>query len=599
MGKIPEHLIEEIRNKVSVSDVVSQYVTLTSRGGRLWGLCPFHNEKTPSFTVNDDKGFYHCFGCGKGGSIFNFLMDIEQYSFLESVKFLAEKAGVQLSEESEEDKERRSLRNDLFELNQKLKESFHYILLNSSKASAARNYLQRRKVAQETIETFKIGYAPADPRWLYGFLSSKGYSDELLTASGLFSKQKKGLALFRDRVIFPILDTRGQTIAFGGRALSELARAKYLNSPETPIFHKREHLFGLYQGLDSVKKSEEIIICEGYFDVAALHQAGIHNAAAPLGTSFTEQQAERIRRYAHTCLLFFDNDAAGKQAAQKTLLILEKAGLSGEVIENRESKDAADLIESGKEELLKEILKNSVNGFNYLVQNAINTYDINLPDGKLSVFKEVEPYIQSVESEIKKQSMIKTLSDVLNLDDSVFFREMNRRSTPVPYTSVQHDQSETENQEPFRSSILSPDLYLMLTIVNNRKYFQRVRQKISLAKIEDACAADIYTALEESFREGETSFEYLLARLELSKSKRFVESAFGMEEFNTDAERIVKDAERTILLRDLSVKQRRVEQQLKSSAIQGINEQELTELLYEKKFIDEEIHNLRNPNGSN
>jgi DNA primase len=612
MGKIPEHIIEEIRSKISITDVISQYVSLTPRGGRLWGLCPFHNEKTPSFTVNEEKGFYHCFGCGKGGSAFNFLMEIENLNFVEAASRLAEQAGIVIQEETPLDRERRSDREALFELYRKLSDSFHYILEHKPMAETAREYLRARNISQKMIEAYRIGYAPDNPDWLFKFLRSKNYSEGLLASSGMFSKNNPRYPLFRNRILFPIFDKRGRITGFGGRALNNEQNAKYLNTPETAIFSKREQLFGLSQALDAVRGSQELIICEGYFDVIALAQCGIQNAAAPLGTAFTEQQALLIRRYTPACTLFFDNDQAGHEAAVKTIIILEKAGLSSNVVENTRNYDPADYLQHETPELLRETVKKRINGFNYLVKKAVNKYDIALPDGKLSVFNEVKPYIEIIESEIKKQSAIKLLSDYLDINEAVINRELQnhvreKNSYPARKADRNSNTSWSENGMgvgvggnfgdalPLKPAKLTTDLYLMLTLVNNRKYFQTVRQSISIEQIQDVFAVDIYTALEESLREGETSFEYLVERLEFQESRNAAVGSYGMDEFSDDeeAQKIIRDAVRTINLRDLISRQKFIEQQIRASSIQGINEIQLKDLLYEKKFIDEEIKKLR------
>jgi len=610
MAKIPEYIIEEIRSKVSISDVISQYVNLVAKGGRLWGVCPFHNEKTPSFTVNDEKGFFHCFGCGKGGSVFNFLMDIDNLSFVEATQVLADKAGVQIKQESPDDIIRRDERDVLHELYRKLSESFHYILTNKDEAKEARKYLKNRKISDEMIDAFKIGYAPASPDWLYTFLRSKKYSEELLSKSGIFSKNNPTYPLFVQRIIFPIISNKGMVVAFGGRTMDKNQNAKYLNTPETPIFRKREQLFGLFQGRSHIKKLQEAIVCEGYFDVIALYQSGVKNAVAPLGTAFTDEQAKIIRRYAESCALFFDQDNAGREASRKSILVLEKAGIASQVIEADEKSDPADLLQNNSENFLNEICKKRINGFNYLVKSALNKYDNTLPDGKLSVFKEVKPYIEIIESEIKKHSYIKLLADVIDIDEMVIQKELQssgklssgymtrkhhgRFHAPgTSGTGVSNNQQQDENPVVLQAATLTADMFLMLTLVNNRQYFQKVRKSVSLQQLKDTEAAEIYTALEESLREGETSFEYLLERIEDNRIRQMVIMSFGQNEFIEEAENIINEAVQKIKLMSLFSKQKNIVQQIKSAAVQGVNEIDLNKLLFEKKFIDEEIKKLR------
>jgi len=332
MAKYSESVIESIKNRLTVSEVVSQYVTLTRKGDRFWGLCPFHHEKTPSFTVVDEDGFYKCFGCGKGGSIFNFVMEMEHVGFSEAVEILAKKAGIELKKETEGEKKEYSKQKAIEELYNRLSKTYHLILLSHPQAQGAREYLEKRKVSQQTIEKFQLGYAPDDPKWLYGFLRKNNYSDEVLKESGLFSKNYEQLPLFRNRIMFPIRTWQGNCVAFGGRDLSGESRAKYINTPETVIYSKRHVLFGFYESLPAIKEKKEITLCEGNFDVVSLHQAGLTYAAAPLGTAFTEEQAKLIKRYCNKVNLLFDSDSAGQNATAKALLICQKLDLTNFVV---------------------------------------------------------------------------------------------------------------------------------------------------------------------------------------------------------------------------------------------------------------------------
>ncbi len=285
MAKISESVLEQIKARIPLSEVVSDYVTLSARGGgRLWGgLCPpFHEEKTPSFSVVDEQGFYYCFSCKKGGSMFDFLMEMEKVSFVESVKMLSRRANIELADETEEDRGKRDLKETLFELYDKIAGSFHYLLVNSKQAEQARTYLRDRNVSEAMWERFNLGYAPSDGYWLYAFLRKHHYSDDLLKQSGLFSQNNPKFPLFRDRLMFPIRNWQGKTVAFGGRDLTGTSKAKYINTPETMIYSKKHNLYGLYEALDTIKKSQKAILCEGNFDVVALHQSGFTNAMAPL-----------------------------------------------------------------------------------------------------------------------------------------------------------------------------------------------------------------------------------------------------------------------------------------------------------------------------
>lgn len=592
MKKIPEYIIEEIKQKVSLVETVSQYVTLTFKGGRHWGLCPFHDEKTASFTVNEEKGFYHCFGCGKSGSVFNFLMDLEHVGFQESVEILAEKAGIVLREESEKDKVIRSEKDTLIDLYNRLAMSFSYILKNSKDADHARTYLLDRGLTQETIDQFSLGYAPADPNWLYGFLTSRSFSPDFLKRSGVFSRNRTDYPLFVDRIIFPIRDYKGNVIAFGGRALSEHQHAKYLNTPETLIFRKREALFGLYQSLRAMKSGRRCVVCEGYFDVMALHQVGIEDAVAPLGTAFTNGQASTLKRYVEQVDLLFDQDPAGNEAAAKAIILLEQLELAGNVIELERSKDPSEcMVRESPQELVRQV-KKTINGFNYLVKKAINTYDITLPEGKLSVFNEVLPYIETIQSGIKKQSTIRALADAIDIDELVLYEELKKVSRGAVQRPVGDSMPERFRVSSSMKS-KSPDLYLMLTVVNNRSQYLQVRNKVTAKDLEDDRAVELFTALEECFREGETTIEYLVQRISDAETQRFIYESMTSEEFTIQVENIIDETIRNIKVRALVKKRRLLEQRIKATKESALTDIEMRNMLLEKKFIDEEIAEIR------
>jgi DNA primase len=312
--RIPEHTLSEIQNRLDAAEVIGEYVSLQKKGGRYWGRCPFHQEKTPSFCVTPEKGFFYCFGCHKGGGLIQFVMEIEKIPFLDAVEMLAKKAGVEI--QREEGEQGGVKRETFLELNKRLAGSFHWLLCESPLAEDARAYLAGRGIGEDEIRSFQLGYAPADREWLKKFLKTKSYSDDFLAKTGLFSDSSGGkAALFANRIIFPIANARGETVAFGGRALSE-GVPKYLNSPETQYFKKGENLFGIDKALPEIKKTGASVLVEGYMDVLAMHRAGVSNCVAPLGTALTELQARFMKRYARNAVLVFDGDEAGEKATQ-------------------------------------------------------------------------------------------------------------------------------------------------------------------------------------------------------------------------------------------------------------------------------------------
>lgn len=590
MAKFSESVIEEIKEKTSIVEVVSKYLTLNKKGDRYWGLCPFHTEKTPSFSVLPDKGFFHCFGCGKSGSIFDFVMEMEHLTFPEALKQLAESVGVTVQEESEADKKRRDAADTLRQMYGRLAAGFHYILLETSHGAKARAYLEHRNISPQMQQKFLLGYAPADPDWLYRFLLSKHYSEHMLAQTGLFAKNNPTYPLFRDRLMFPIRDWKGNCVAFGGRDLSGQSKAKYINTPETALFRKREIVYGMFESLDGLKKTESCYLCEGYFDVIAMHQAGMGTAMAPLGTAFTLEQGRLVRRYAKQAGLLFDSDSAGQQATKKTLTLCESIGFESRVILLESAKDPAELLETSGAQALTQACKASRTAFDYLVYSALNLYDAKKPKGKLQVLNEVKPYLDAVDSEIVRQEYLRSLSDRLAVDISVLMKDYRpQRRVPIPAREIPAE----EKPVSWSRSI---DLYCMVTLVNNRRLFASYRNKLKIEELVDDHAATLYTVIEDASRAQQTiSDEMILQMIDFAPLRQMVALSFQTGEFIQQPEVVLDEAVKRIRLRKLESKRKQVEQLLRIAETEASVVEDMSELLLEKKALDEEIANMRNP----
>ena len=340
-----DELIEEVRSRNDIVDVISSYVKLKKSGATYFGLCPFHNEKSPSFSVTPSKQMYYCFGCGEGGNIYSFIMKYENYSFLEAVKLLADRAGVALpeAEYSAEEKKNRDLKATLFEINKKAAIYFYH-QLKSDKGKVGLSYFRERGLSEKDIVHFGLGYADKTSNDLYRYLKSLGYADEILKETGLFSFLEKGTYdKFFNRVMFPILDINGRVIGFGGRVMGE-GKPKYLNSPETRIFEKSRNLYGM--NFARTARASYMLICEGYMDVIALQKSGFTNAVAALGTAFSEQHAMLLKRYIKEAVLTFDSDEAGRKAALRAIPLLKKAGIAVKVLDMSPYKDPDEFIKN-------------------------------------------------------------------------------------------------------------------------------------------------------------------------------------------------------------------------------------------------------------
>ncbi|HPX29049.1 MAG TPA: DNA primase [Sphaerochaeta sp.] len=590
MAKIAESTLQQIKARLSISEVVSDYVTLSSRGGRLWGLCPFHEERTPSFSVVDQEGFYYCFSCKKGGSVFDFIMEMEKVPFHEAVKMLAQRTGVELEEETPAQRAQRDLSENLYELYGRIAGSFAYLLKSGSSGSYARSYLKKRNVAVPMWDTFLLGYAPRDGSWLYQFLKKQHYSDELLAQSGLFSQKNPTYPLFVDRLIFPIRNWQGKVVAFGGRDLSNTSKAKYINTPETVIYSKKHNLFGLYESLDTIKQERKAILCEGNFDVVALHQAGFTNAMAPLGTSFTPEQGKLLHRYCDTVEILFDNDRAGQEATAKALLIAQDLGMVNRVLALTSANDPSELIERGSEEALRKELSSSLDGFRFLLNAQLHSHDASTAKGKARVFNRLKPYLRVTHSEIERQELIKTLSDLLDIDEASIHEEYSKEQAPKKPAVEQDVQPIT----PLNPASISPDYYLMLTVANNRELYLKTRTSIGFESLNDPKAHELYEALEQAAREDSlASSEYLLQLLDSEQVKSDLSSSFGLAEFRNEPHKILNEGLLRIRLRSWEKKRQSNKRLLDITQLEGNDSEAIEELLKERLEIEEEIARIK------
>ena len=411
----PDELIEEVRMKNDIVDVISGYVRLQKKGANYFGLCPFHNEKSPSFSVSPGKQMYYCFGCGAGGNVFTFIMEYENYSFVEAFKMLAERAGVNIPEVeySKEAKERADLKATLLEIN-KLAAKYFYAQLKTEQGKLAHTYLTGRGLSEETITAFGLGYSNKYSNDLYRYLKTKGYKDELLVKAGLISVDERHGAhdKFWNRVMFPIMDVNSRVIGFGGRVMGD-AKPKYLNSPETLIFDKSRNLYGLNRARSTRKPY--FLLCEGYMDVISLHQAGFTNAVASLGTALTPGHASLIKRYVKEVYLTYDSDEAGTKAALRAIPILKDVGITAKIIRMEPYKDPDEFIKNLGAEAFEERIGRARNGFMFSLEVLERDYDMHSPEGKTDFMREVARRLGEFEEEIERNNYIEAVAQAYHV----------------------------------------------------------------------------------------------------------------------------------------------------------------------------------------
>ena len=406
----PEEIVEEVRLKNDIVDVVSGYVRMQKKGSSYFGLCPFHNEKSPSFSVSPAKQMYYCFGCGAGGNVFTFVMNYENYTFSEAMKLLADRAGVNLPEVeySEEMKQKENYRARLLAVNKEAARYFYY-QLRSPQGKLGYQYLRGRELSDETIKKFGLGFSNKTSDDLTRYLKQKGYEDKLIQEAGLSSFDERfGMHdKFWNRVMYPIQDLNHRVIGFGGRVMGD-GTPKYLNSPETPVFDKSRNLYGL--NFARTSRAGNIILCEGYMDVIAMHQAGFTQAVASLGTAFTSGQANLLRRYTDQVLLAYDSDGAGVNAALRAIGILKEAGLTAKVINMLPHKDPDEFMKNLGKEAFQERINQAENSFFFELRILQREFRLEDPEEKTRFYREIAKKLCGFSEEVERDNYIEAVA---------------------------------------------------------------------------------------------------------------------------------------------------------------------------------------------
>lgn len=499
---IPDQVIEQIRTASDIVSVIGDYVPDLKKAGRNFKCCcPFHTEKTPSFVVSPEKGIFRCFGCGVAGDVFKFVMLIENISWIESVKKLAEKNGITIQETFNE-KYSVSEKTKIFELLERTAKFYHRCLLESNSASFVRDYVRQRGMTDETIKKFMIGYAPKGK--LLESAKKKGYAYDMLSKSGLFTKTDFGniFEYMSERLVFPILDIQGRVVAFGGRTLAD-SKAKYLNTPETIVYSKSSNLYGLYQTLPELRKEKSIIVVEGYMDVVLSQQYGVCGAVAPLGTAFTAQQAKLINRYAENVTLLFDPDDAGRTATYRALEICAENNMSVKASSLPEGIDPDEyLLENGKDSFYNLINKNSKTAMEFVFDSVLAGNKIRTAQDKAKIVSILLNFVEKNKNIIVQREYVKFIAQKLNIDEDVIWQEFKRKSV---FKTKQEDNFVEKNNVRLKTS-LEEKLLKFLLDINNRQYIKKLQKDF----FTDSNCILIYNMLLEN---GNISIAQILSKI--------------------------------------------------------------------------------------
>ncbi|MCI8311382.1 MAG: DNA primase [Lachnospiraceae bacterium] len=503
MSFYSQDLVEEIRARSDIVDVISSYIKLQRKGSNYVGVCPFHNDRNPSMSVNQPRQIYHCFSCGAGGDVFKFVMEYENLTFPEAMKVLAERAGISLPkrETSKEARQQADIKAQIMEMN-KLAAKFYYYTLRQPAGKVGLDYLLRRQLSQETIHRFGLGYADQYSNSLYQYLKNKGYSDQLLKESGLVqADEKRGMYdKFWNRVIFPIMDIRNRVIGFGGRVMGD-GKPKYLNSPETKVFDKSRNLYGLH--LARLSRKPNIILCEGYMDVIAMHQAGFPQAVASLGTAFTVQQSAILKRYTNEVLLTYDNDEAGVRAALRAIPILRDAGLSAKIINMEPYKDPDEFIKAMGAESFQKRIDEAESSFSFELRTMERQYDFEEPESKTAFYKALSEKLLTYEQGIERNNYIQAAAKRYHLGYEELSDMVNRigkhlgglTRAPAPTKPI------SQRKRPEDLSLRSQRL-LITFMSSEERMFLAVRRYVEPEEFTDPLCRKVAELLEEQQKKG-------------------------------------------------------------------------------------------------
>lgn len=554
MAIISQETIDNVNQSSDIVSVISEYVQLERRGAQWWGCCPFHSEKTPSFSVTPEKNMYYCFGCHEGGNVVRFVMEMEKMKFPEAVQYLAKKANVEIKyvDGKFDDSERKvdNSKELYIELYNRVAGTFHYLLTQTESGKFALDYIKKRGLSMETIEKFKLGYAPSDRLWLKKFLKSKNFTDEFLQKSGLFSEKYPDIAFFSDRLMFPIFDRRGQVVAFSGRFLrgDPQKSPKYINSKDLIQFKKGETLFAFNFAKTSIHAEKKVIICEGQMDCIAYHQCGINYAVAPGGTALTEEQIKLVKGYAKTILLSFDSDNAGQNATYRAILMCRAQDLEVRVISIEDGKDPAEIMNKFGPEKLTVAVNNAKLDNEHILTFLAQKYALSTPEGKTRIALEFFPYIDSLQSEIQKETNLERLSEFLGISLDFIRKDFLNREQAVNRVQIKRsDESEDDIQIHKKDA----ELRVMLAAITDTKFFTLLHEELAENDLETPAAKKLFSIMEDCFQRDCLSQENILSNCDNHNFQKVIVESIHSKEFCGDTERIIKDGVHFIKRRSL------------------------------------------------
>lgn len=582
-GGIPEEVIERIRAGTDIVGLISEYISLRQNGPRYVGLCPFHNEKTPSFSVSKDKQLYYCFGCHASGNAISFVMNMDGMSFVEAVRKLGLRIGIDVSEhlESDVDRQKRQFREKVIEACEAASRYYSWMLTDSKLGERCRRYVEARGISQDAGKAFGLGYAPSGQSMdlLSAYLGKKGFDEKTLLEAGLSLRKKFGPGLmdsFRDRLMFPIRNTYGKTVAFGGRIISEDGRPKYINSKEGPAYSKRSNLYNMHLAAPVARSTGRIVLCEGYLDVIAVWSSGVKEVVASLGTALTQEQSKLIARHARTALISYDADSAGSAATTKGVRMLEEAGLEVRVVMMPEGEDPDSLFRKAGANRLREVIDSASSYIRFQVESIMAQADTSSKDGKLAAVRRLVSVIASSSDAVTRAELIREISGRLAVPPDAMSQDVSRLvRRQAGAQSLRNASEESENERRyyevsgFSYAIAETERAILGLCIKDPKLIKMVLTKLPEG-FEAEGSEELYKAMVSLWDDGKAIDERLLPMLEgkhretAAKLLMEAERAFSDMESAIDALRAIKARRR---LRDIDICIRRAEAEGKTEDV--------------------------------
>ena len=598
---IYDEFIDRLRSESDIVSILSDYVPLKKKGKNYWGCCPFHHENTPSFSVTPDKGFFYCFGCQSGGNVFNFLMKIENISFFDAVKVLAQKMNIPLPEKEKSSRElaRERENSKLYRVNEMAREFFYACLTKTVYGKKAREYLNSRGITDDVIECFKIGFAP--PAWdkLVNAFLERGVEQEVLLRAGLIVERNSGDGVydrFRSRVIFPISDARGRVVGFGGRVIDD-SQPKYLNSPETSVFNKRYILFGFDAAQKFIKESGQAIVVEGYMDAITAHASGIRNVVASLGTAFSPEQAKLLLRNAKDIFFAYDSDAAGQNATVRALSILRNLGANVRVILIPDGKDPDEFIRKHGAEAFQLLIAEAADILEYQIKQAFQSIDYSGLEGKVAVVSKIVPILAEADNAVEVNAYIASISQTLAIDESAIRSEVRK-------FLFQQQKDKNVNKGKNISNMLvvkqpsvaleQAESHIVRLMCGDSSLIPYIKEKLSIEEIQGENRREIINLIFKEYNMGKdiTDTAWTMMLSEAANAELSHIMLIDIQYNDTDNIKMVDDCIKNMRLTNLKFLYE--QHRLRADELERLGDSGFLQALAESQRINDEINKLRN-----